>query len=246
MPAAAATQLALPLDPNVVSYSLRRSARRRRTIEISIGAYGEVRVAAPIRTPQHEIDAFVRRKSRWISRAIASQRTTERREQREIVSGAEVPYLGETPRLLVREDGGRGVRLIDGEIIVHVRAGLSDVVRDAEARRRLEAWYRKEAERVFSERVREFAPLVGAKPTRVLVKTQKTRWGSCGADGALRFNWTLIMAPLQVIDYLAVHELCHLKQNGHGKRFWGLVGKVLPDYVSRRRRLHREGGTYRL
>jgi hypothetical protein len=241
-----ARQLALPESSNGVAYTLRRSARRRRTIEISIGAYGEVRVAAPMRTPMREIDAFVRRKSLWIAQAIASQRTTERHEQREMVSGAEVPYLGDTLTLNVREDGGRGAQLLDGEIVVHVRAGLSDAVREAETRRRLEKWYRQEAERIFSERVREFARAVGAAPTRVLVRTQKTRWGSCGADGALRFNWTLIMAPLPVIDYLAVHELCHLKQNGHGKRFWSLVAKVLPDYVSRRLVLHREGGTYRL
>ncbi len=243
-----AEQLALPEASRAseVSYTLRRSARRRRTIEISIGAYGEVRVAAPMRAPMREIDAFVRLKSRWIARAIASQRATARQERREIVSGAETPYLGQSMTLQVREDGGRGVQVIDDEIVVHVRAGLSDAVREAEARRRLTAWYRKEAERVFAERVRHFAPLAGAAPTRVLVRTQKTRWGSCGADGALRFNWTLIMAPMSIIDYLAVHELCHLKQNGHGKRFWSLVAKVLPDYVSRRRTLHREGGTYRL
>jgi len=239
-------QLALPEQSHAIPYTLRRSARRRRTIEISIGADGEVRVAAPMRTPAHEIDAFVRRKARWIARAIADRRSTERREQRELVSGAEVPHLGQSLTLQVREDGGRGVQLVDGEIVVHVRAGLSEAVREAEARRRLEAWYRKQAACVFAERVRCFAPLVGAHPARVLVRSQKTRWGSCGADGALRFNWTLIMAPLPVIDYLAVHELCHLKQNGHGKRFWSLVSKVLPDYVSRRRVLHREGGTFRL
>ena len=240
------TQLALPEQSNGVAYTLRRSARRRRTIEISIGELGDVGVAAPMRTPAYEIDAFVRRKSRWITRAIGDRRTRPRHEQREIVTGVQALYLGQSLTLDVREDGGRGAQLIDNEIVVHVRAGLTNAVREAEARRRLEAWYRREAERVFTERVREFAPMVGAKPARVLVKTQKTRWGSCGADGALRFNWTLIMAPLSVIDYLAVHELCHLKQNGHGKRFWSLVAKVLPDYVSRRRMLHREGGAYRL
>lgn len=203
-------------------------------------------MAAPLRTPQYEIDAFVRRKSRWIERAIVSEVSRPRAERREIVSGVDVPYMGRMIALDVREDGGRGVQLIDDTIVVHVRRGLSEAVREAEARRRLEAWYRREALRVFSERVQEFAPETGASPSRVLVKSQKTRWGSCGADGALRFNWTLIMAPPRVIDYLAVHELAHLKHNGHGKRFWSLVAKVLPDYVSRRRQLQREGASYSL
>jgi predicted metal-dependent hydrolase len=157
-----------------------------------------------------------------------------------------VRYLGEPLPLRVCEDGGRGVQAVDGEIVVHVRAHLSDAVREGETRRRLEAWYRREAGRVFAERVRYFAPALRVEPSRVLVRSQKTRWGSCGADGALRFNWTVVMAPLAVIDYLVVHELCHLRQNGHGKRFWGLVAAVLPDYVWRRRLLRREGGAYRL
>jgi hypothetical protein len=242
-----AQQLALPerLPGSDLSYSLRRSARRRRTIEISVAESGEVRVAAPLRTPQHEIDAFVRRKSRWIARTVADRQTTAARD-RDLVSGAEVLYLGESLTLRVLEDGGRGSQLLDGEVVVHVRPGLTDAVRQGEARRRLEAWYRAEALRVFAERVRHYAPQVGAQPNRVLVKAQKTRWGSCGADGALRFNWTLIMAPLSVIDYLAVHELAHLRQNGHGKRFWGLVAKVLPDYAWRRALLRRDGAKYRL
>jgi predicted metal-dependent hydrolase len=235
-----------PAAPASIAYTLQRSAKRRRTIEISIARGGEVRVAAPLRTPQYEIDAFVRRKLRWIQRAIVSELARPRVEERQIVPGAEMPYMGRVLSLDVRQDGGRGVQLIDDTIVVHVRRGLSDAVREGEARRRLETWYRREAQRVFRERVAEFVPLVGAAPSRVLVKTQKTRWGSCGTDGALRFNWTLIMAPLRVIDYLAVHELAHLKHNGHGRRFWSLVAKVLPDYVSRQRQLQREGGTYRL
>jgi predicted metal-dependent hydrolase len=240
-------QLTLPerLPDLDISYTLRRSPRRRRTIEISIATSGEVRVAAPMRMPQREIDAFVRRKSRWIERAVASHQTISP-EERPLVDGAQLLYLGEGLTLQVREDSDRGVQRVEDDITVRVSAGLSEAVREAEARRRLEAWYRAEAQRVFDDRVRHFAPLMRVTPQRVLVKTQKTRWGSCGRDGALRFNWTLIMAPLAVIDYLAVHELAHLRQAGHGVRFWNIVAKALPDYAWRRALLRREGAKYRL
>jgi predicted metal-dependent hydrolase len=239
-------QLAVTAQPATAAYTLTRSARRRRTIEISIDASGGVCVAVPVRTPAHEIDAFVRKKQRWIAKAVDAMRSAGRHSERQFVTGEALPYLGETLRLRVVEDGAAGVRRVEGRLDVRVDARQNESERRAAVRQRVEGWYKSQAEVVLRERVRLFAPLAGAVPARVLVKTQKSRWGSCGKDGALRLNWALIMAPLPVIDYLVVHELCHLRQAGHGRRFWRLVAKVLPDYVSRRAELRREGGTYRL
>jgi predicted metal-dependent hydrolase len=239
-------QLAVTAGAAAAAYTLTRSARRRRTIEISIDASGGVCVAAPVRTPAHEIDAFVRKKQRWIAKAVDAMRSAGPHAQRRFVTGDALPYLGQTLRLRVVEDGAEGVTRVEDGLEVRVDALQDESERRAAVRQRVEGWYKSQADAVLRERVRLFAPLVGAVPARVLVKTQKTRWGSCGKDGALRLNWALIMAPLPVVDYLVVHELCHLRQAGHGRRFWRLVEKVLPDYVSRRRTLRREGATYRL
>ena len=110
----------------------------------------------------------------------------------------------------------------------------------------IEGWYKEQAEAIFSERVGVFAPLIGVEPRKIVVRGQKTRWGSCGKDCTLYLNWHLVMAPLPVLDYLVVHELCHLRQPGHGHRFWSLVGGVLPDYRARRAELHKDGWRYRL
>ena len=76
------------------------------------------------------------------------------------------------------------------------------------------------------------------------LKDWKRRWGECHPDGTLKFNWRLIMLPPEVIDYVVVHELAHLKVPGHNPRFWGQVATLLPDYASRRRWLNRAGAPF--
>ena len=108
----------------------------------------------------------------------------------------------------------------------------------------LETWYRAEAVAHLRSRVGHFAPIVQSTPASVVVRSQKHLWGSCSSDGVLRFNWRLVMAPPPVIDYVVVHELCHIKHPHHQKPFWDAVAAVLPDYRSHRLQLRREGDAY--
>lgn len=239
----------LEMGSSTIAYRLTRSRRRRRTIEISVDAAGLLSVAVPMRTTTAEIDAFLRQKRAWIRKRLEEQRNgAGRLPERSFSTGESLPYLGQTLLLHVVEAGDAArasVRMAGGRLDVHVLTGLRDDERRSAIRRGIERWYMARARDTFSERVAHFALHI-AHPTRVIVKTQKTRWGSCGKDGALRFNWCLVMAPLPVIDYIVVHELCHLRRQGHGKPFWQLVANVLPDYQLRRAELRRDGWSYRL
>ncbi len=98
------------------------------------------------------------------------------------------------------------------------------------ARAALERWYRRQAHAVIEERLAHWNSHYGYTWTRIAIKEQKTRWGSCSRQGALNFNWRLLLAPLPALDYVVIHELCHLKEPNHGPRFWALVAQACPDH----------------
>ena len=118
---------------------------------------------------------------------------------------------------------------------------LARGTRDYEQNPALEARYRELARAVIGQRVSYFAAKMGVTYGRIPIRDQKTRWGSCSGRGNLNFNWKLVLMPPEVLDYVVVHELAHRKQMNHSPLFWAEVGRVLPDYESRRRWLKEHG-----
>ena len=104
-----------------------------------------------------------------------------------------------------------------------------------------EAKLRQEAKLLFPRRAAHFAPLLGVDFGRVSVRGQHSRWGSCSAKGNLNFNYLLLLAPPEVLDYVVVHELCHRKEMNHSPRFWAEVERLVPDWRKHRRWLRRNG-----
>ena len=102
---------------------------------------------------------------------------------------------------------------------------------------------KKRARRVFLARTAYFAPVVGVSCSRISVRSQRTKWGSCSAKGGLNFNCLLLLAPTEVLDYVVVHELCHRLEMNHSPRFWAEVERVLPDYAASRKWLRQNGGS---
>ena len=101
---------------------------------------------------------------------------------------------------------------------------------------------RKKAREIITARVSYFAPIVGVGYGRISIRTQRTRWGSCSAQGNLNFNALLALAPEEVVDYVVVHELCHRREMNHSERFWSLVEDVLPEYRGAKGWLKDNGG----
>jgi len=104
-----------------------------------------------------------------------------------------------------------------------------------------ERWYKKQARKVLSERVEHLAQKHGFEVNKTRISSARTRWGSCSQKGTLSFTWRLVMAPLEVIDYVVVHELCHLKEMNHSKASWAQVEAILPDYKKHRSWLKKQG-----
>ncbi len=232
----------------VIEYSVRRSRRRRKTVEIAVDPVDGVLVAAPALATNAEVESIVRRRAPWIIRRLAEVENGDRAApRREWVTGETLLYLGRHYRLrFVDSDGSAAgaVRLSGRWLEVRapyargVASGKDEIVRV------VEQWYRQRAVKKLNQRVDVYASRLGVRPKEILIRSQAKRWASCSPDGVLRFNWRIIMAPLSVLDYVVVHELCHLRYANHDRRFWQCVGAALPDYSARREMLRRNGFRY--
>lgn len=197
-----------------------------------VGPDATLTVRAPYRTPLAEIEQLVREKSRWIAKKFGEALNQPRLEPKKFVEGEEFTYLGKAYPL----------KFVDfGPISLENELSFPKTLLP-HARRRLEDWYQEKAAEVIKDRSAYFARLMGVGFSRIRIKRARSRWGSCGFRGTLNFNWRLVMAPQDVIDYVVVHELAHLIVRNHSRRFWAKVERHLPDHKNKRRWLKDNAG----
>jgi hypothetical protein len=211
-----------------------RHSSRRRSIGIMVTTEGKVVVTLPRGATQASLARALEKHRAWIEAKVA-----ERRAAWGHLKAGEAYLLGEAFRLTVLKGATGTVTLSGPEIRVPLPEG-------ADLWSRLVAWYAGRALTQLQARVAHFAAAMGLAPGPVELRGWKRRWGECHPDGALRFNWRLILCPPAVIDYVVVHELAHLRVAGHNPRFWSQVAAILPDYAARRRWLNREGAPFLL
>jgi predicted metal-dependent hydrolase len=220
-----------------VHYELRRA--RRRSIGFSVGVEG-LAVSAPRWVSLADIEEVLGERAEWIVRKLREQR--DRRDRIEAAriawgDGARVPFLGRHVRVVL-DPAVVGALLQEvqaGEPRLHVglpRQAAPHQVRDA-----VQSWLQRQARRVFEERCAQIAPRLGVRMKRLALSSALTRWGSANANGSIRLHWRLIHFALPVIDYVAAHELAHLREMNHSPAFWDIVRSVAPDYEHARRQL---------
>jgi predicted metal-dependent hydrolase len=158
---------------------------------------------------------------------------------KELREGMTGTYLGQKLTLKISQGPGRRVKVARRGGTLCLEAGPGHA--DADLRAALTGWYRQEARRVLTEKVRSFSALTGLKYKKVFIKDQKTRWGSCSRQGNLNFNFRLVLAPPEILDYLVIHEMCHLTHPNHSRDFWSLVGAYYPRFREARRWLKEQG-----
>ncbi len=282
-PCHAASRDSVRVGDTTIDYEIRRSARRKKTVEITLVA-GGVQVAAPSRLPKREIQQIVLKKASWIIKRLSE--TEQEAPPKRFVSGETLPYLGRNVRLIVEaaDVPSVTVRFNDGSFrvtaphshtgvnacpcqppaegeggqdsrppspVIPAKAGIraggrlrgkdgkggTDEILDA-----LVEWYKsRAAEHLPAEVDRWWDRLGTGNKSRILIRNQRSRWGSCAHDGTLRFNWRMMMLDPSLIEYIVVHELAHLTFMDHSANFWNLVAQVLPDAQQRRRRLREAG-----
>lgn len=198
---------------------------RRKTLGIVIRR-GSVQVRAPQKLALASIVAFVEQKTPWIQTVLERHSQQPAPLQRCFEDGETLYYLGQKKTLRLLAGSAHRVQLLEDELWVQRRNLGTEQAR----RRQLADWYRQQAEVYFTQRCDYFAERLGLQPRALKVRLYKSRWGSCTQSGAVHFNWLLMMAPPAVLDYVVVHELCHLRYFDHSPAFWALVNKAMPDY----------------
>lgn len=223
---------------HTIDFSITR--RDRTTLEIAVEPDASVMVAAPLDATIEVIKAKVHKRAAWIRRQQNffiqyMPRTPERR----FVAGETHLYLGRQYRLKLVAHTQERVKLIRGFITVQThRPGRPNVTRDL-----VETWYREKAHLKFRERIevnlQRFSNPDAFRPEGLIVRHLRQRWGSMSPSHRLLLNHRLIEAPVDAIDYVITHELCHIAEPHHGAKFFALMDRVMPDWPKRKGRLER-------
>ena len=228
---------------STIEFEIRRSPRRKKTVQITVDGSG-VQVAAPKATPVSDLRAIVRKRAPWIL-AHATRAILEA-APRQFVSGETLPYLGRNVRMIVETEDRPSARVSFNHwrLLVTAPGSLSGYERWESVRHAIVGWYRYRADERLPNVIESWWPRLGrGEKSRVLIRDQRQRWGSCSPDGTLRFNWRAMMLPPALIEYIVVHELAHLTHRNHSADFWSLVSSALPDAQQRRRHLREAGRT---
>jgi predicted metal-dependent hydrolase len=209
----------------------RFARRRRRTLGITIDAAG-LSVAAPLRAPWRDVEQFLRHKERWILRKLEEWSRAPRPQVVHGRDGELLPLFG-APVLLQTAYGRGKVLHADGRVLVRSAPGrtLPALVR----------WLKKAAHAALEPRVAHYCALLARAPARLRISNARTQWGVCTEDGVIRLSWRLVHLEPQLADYVVAHEVAHLVELNHSKRFWELVSSLYPHWQDARQRLELAG-----
>ena len=219
-----------------------RRTNRKKTIALSVRD-GNIAVLAPQRVSYKEIDDLIASKTSWLRRQLAKHAEIKRLTERRFVDGETFLFLGEYYPLNIIDGSQASAKLVNGRFVVHVQRNYAPKRRERSIRAAFLCWYKSVAGSYIEQRVRHQAAAMALSPTRISYHGYKSIWGKCTSEGELAFNWKLVMGPLEIIDYVVVHELAHLCHPNHSREFWETVETAMPDYRPRRKWLKEHGRT---
>lgn len=208
--------------------------RRNRYIRLTVSGKNGVRVSAPWGVPERDLHAMVREKGAWILDRLEHFRELEERQPRwNYADGQRVLIMGEwrTLRVVSWEWNAGKVALEAGEVVIRVPFRY---LREEKVLSNLfYRWLRSWADQELRRRMDMLSERMKLTPARISIRAQRSKWGSCNVDGNINLNMRLMHASADVIDYVIIHEIAHLRELNHSPRFWRLVDRYCPD-----RRVH--------
>ncbi len=206
---------------------------KRKTIALEVTDRATLIVKVPYLVSNKTIDEIIQRHIRWIRKRISNVKNAEKFSEKEFVSGESFLYLGRTYRLFLVKEQKEVLKFDNG---FYLSWNQKPFARDVFIR-----WYKNAARNFILDRVNYYSNLTGIEYNNVKITSARKRWGSCSREGNLSFTYRLIMAPISVIDYVVVHELCHIEVHNHSKAFWEKVRVIIPEYKKQKEWLKENG-----
>lgn len=193
--------------------------KNKKNISIKVNPNGEVIVSSPLRLDFNYIYNLVEKNAKWIINQIDKNKEKSLFEENKLI------YKGKIYNIIVNITKRESIYLIDNFIIINSKSKDNTYIYKL-----ISDWYKKMAVELLPSRVYSISRKLNLNPTKIFIKNQKTLWGSCNTKKEIRLNWRLILMKESVMDYIIIHELCHIVQMNHSKDFWSLVEKFDPDY----------------
>ena len=224
------------LGTNYVPYQVRISQRAQRW-RISVTA-DKVEVVLPEGSRLHP-EKLIKDYSDWILEKQAKLKKRKAKINKKSLPEGQILFNGKPVLLEVKPAG-----LLERPQVIPAQGMIRIVNGRGSSSKQLHMWLVDEAEAALARQVQVRSKEMGVKPAGMAIRNQRTRWGSCSTRGTLSFNWRLIMAPPEVLDYVVVHELAHMHQQNHSKAFWAIVARYCPDYLACRNWLKTKSGRH--
>lgn len=215
-------------DPSALGFEYVTKRSRRKSVCIQIKG-GQVRVLAPMRYPNAQIAEFVEQKQAWINAKLAQQQAIEQRKS-DFKNADQVLWRGENKTLVCLRASQYQLSVDDKQVTMHIPNRVNQLNLASYRKKKLALLYQQEAAEHLPTRLAQLSDITGLRPSGLTIKQYKARWGSCNNRGHINLNYLLMMTPDFVIDYVIIHELCHLKHMNHSANFWQLVALHCPDF----------------
>ena len=201
--------------------------KRKKTISILIKD-GNVEVKAPFNLMQKEIDSFILKKEKWIKNKILFQKSIKKLPKKKFINGEVFKLLGKDLILKININDTKKTYIKNDYICLDLKNNTKN--NKEKIKKELELFFRSFSERILKEKTLIESKKMNLKVKEIKVRSYKNRWGSCSSNGNISYNWKLIMAPERIINYVIIHELCHLIHFNHSRDYWREVSKKLPNY----------------
>ena len=210
-----------------------KKSHRARQLRLTMSPEGQLTLVVPWLTSKWTANLFLKKHITWIKKQVGKiEKQKKFRPDFKYCTGDMFYYFGEQVILDIKPSDRKRptIKIREDKMLItlHRHVGRLDGV--TAIKKTIQRFYKEKAEEVIHDRLQFFNEHYGFQYNRVTMRNQKSRWGSCSRLKNLNFNWKLIMASIEVIDYVVVHELCHLKEMNHSSRYWSLVAQTIPEY----------------